>query len=151
MCLQPDLWNRDGHRQTRRVLAEMLHLDSLTRIQGRQKWVKMLTELVIRCGRVRRSQPIVAAQKQFMAPKLEPSIQHRVSLKTLACRQSTVPDGSQTVLNTLDGALAGMCLASTAVQESEPRIREVHGVVRVVRNLAQPWPLAGRGGNPPRQ
>jgi hypothetical protein len=34
-----------------------------------------------------------------------------------------------------------MCLASTAVQESEPRIREVHGIVRVVRNQHNPWPL----------
>jgi uncharacterized protein YqjF (DUF2071 family) len=34
-----------------------------------------------------------------------------------------------------------MCLASTAVQESEPCIREVHGIVRVVRNQHNPWPL----------
>jgi len=72
----------------------MLHLDPLIRIQGRQKWSKILTEFVIRCGRVRRSQPIVAAQEQFIASKLEPSMQHRVSLKMLAGRQSTVPDGS---------------------------------------------------------
>ncbi len=91
------------------------YLDPLTRIQGRQKRFKMLTEFVIRCGRVRRSQPIVAAQEQFIAPKLEPSVQHRVRLKTLACRQSAVPDGSQTVLDTLDGAPAGMRLAPTAI------------------------------------
>jgi hypothetical protein len=64
----------------------MLHLDPLTRIQGRQKRFKMLTELVISCSRVRRSQPIVAVQEQFITPKLKPSMQHRVSLKTLACR-----------------------------------------------------------------
>src|SRR5262245_48611914 len=119
----------------------MLHLDLLSRIQGRQKWIKMLTELVIRCSRVRRSQPIVAAQEQFIAPKLEPSMQHRVCLKTLACRQSTVPDGAQTALDTLDGTPAGMRLTPAAVQESKPRISEVHDIVRVMRNQHDPWPL----------
>jgi hypothetical protein len=34
-----------------------------------------------------------------------------------------------------------MCLAPTAVQESEPRIREVHNIVRIMRNQHNPWPL----------
>ena len=68
-------------------------------------------------------------------------MQRRVCLKTLACRQSAVPDGAQTVRNTLDSAAAGMRLAPTAVQETEPRIREVHDIVRVVRNQHDPWPL----------
>jgi hypothetical protein len=55
------LWNLNDHRQARRVLADMLHLDPLTSIQGRQERFKMLTELVVRCGRVRCVQPIVAA------------------------------------------------------------------------------------------
>src|SRR5207249_6058334 len=99
----------------------------------------MLTEFVVRCGRVRRLQPIVAAQEQFIALKLQPSMQHRVRLKTLACRQSAVPDGSQPVLDTLDGASAGMRLAPATVQESESRISEVHDIVRVVRNQHDPW------------
>src|SRR5262245_14134431 len=68
-------------------------------------------------------------------------MQHRVSLKTLACRQSTVPDGSQTALDTLDGTSAGMRLTTAAVYESEPRISEVHDIVRVMRNQHNPWPL----------
>src|SRR5215472_16731465 len=119
----------------------MLHLDPLTRIQGRQKRFEMLTQLGVRCSCVRRSQPIVAAQQQFIALKLEPSMQHRVSLKTLACRQSTAPDGFQTVFDTLDSAPAGMRLTPAAVQESEPRISEVHAIVRIVRNQHNPWPL----------
>src|SRR5207237_1133105 len=125
----------------RRVLAAMLHLDPLTRIQGRQEWLKMLTELIVRCGCVRRSQPIVAAQEQLITLKLQPSMQPRVSLKTLACRESTVPDGAQTTLDTLESTSAGMRLASTAVEESKPRIREVHDIVRIVRNQHDPWPL----------
>src|SRR5215831_10328974 len=119
----------------------MLHLDPLTRIQKRQKWLKILAELVIRCSRIRCAQPIVAAQEQFIALELQPSVQHRVRLKTLAGCQSTVPDGAQTVFDTLDGTAAGMCLAPTAVQESESRISEVHGIVRIVRNQHDPWPL----------
>src|SRR6266568_233053 len=68
-------------------------------------------------------------------------MQHRVSLKTLACHQSAVPYGAQPVLDTLDGASAGMRLAPAAVQESEPRISEIHDIVRVVRNQHDPWPL----------
>jgi hypothetical protein len=119
----------------------MLHLDPLTRIQGRQKRRKMLTDLGIRCGRIRCLQSIIAAQEQFIASELQPAMQRRVSLKTLACRQSTVPDGSQTVLDTLDSTPAGMRLAPAAVQESEPRISEIHNIVRVVRNQYYPWPL----------
>jgi hypothetical protein len=68
-------------------------------------------------------------------------MQRRVRLKTLACRQSAVPDGPQTVLDTLDGTPAGMRLASAAVQQSEPLIREVHDIVCVVRNQHHAWPL----------
>jgi hypothetical protein len=35
------------------MVAEMLHLDPLARIQGRQKRFQMLTEFVVCCGRVR--------------------------------------------------------------------------------------------------
>jgi hypothetical protein len=119
----------------------MRYRDPLPRIQSRQKRFKILIKLVICCSRVRRSQPVVATQKQFIASKLEPSVQYRVRLKTLACRQSAVPDGSQTVLDTLDGAPAGMRLAPTAIQEPEPRISKVHDIVRIMRDQHDPWSL----------
>jgi hypothetical protein len=59
----------------------------------------------------------------------------------LACRQSAVPDGAQTVLDALNGTPAGVRLAPAAVQEPEPIIREVHDIMRVVRNQYYPWSL----------
>ena len=68
-------------------------------------------------------------------------MQCRMRFELLACRQSAVPDGAQTVLDTLNGAPAGMRLAPATVQEPEPLIREVHDIMRVVRNQHHPWPL----------
>jgi hypothetical protein len=119
----------------------MLHLDPLARIQCGQERFKILAELVVRCWGVGGLQPVVAAQEQFITTKLEPSMQHRVRFETLACGQSTVPDGAEPVCHTLDGAPAGMGLTPAAVQESKPPLGQVHGIVRVVGHQHDPWPL----------
>ena len=72
------LHNLDTDCQARRVLAIVLHLDLLASVQSCQERLKVLAECAISGGRVRPLQPVIAAQEQFIATKLQASGQRRV-------------------------------------------------------------------------
>src|SRR5215471_2891036 len=135
------LCHLDTDCQARGALAVVLHLDLLASVQGCQEWLKMLAEFAICGGGVWPVQPVVAAQEQFIATELQASGQCRVRCETLAGVQSTIPDGAQAVRDTVDVAEARLGLTPTTVEESEPPIRQVHSVVRVVANQDDPWPI----------
>src|SRR5215831_11487972 len=135
------LCHLDTDCQARGTLAVVLHLDLLASVQGCQEWLKMLAEFAIGGGGVWPMQPVVAAQEQFIATKLQTSGQCRVRYETLAGGQSTTPDGAQAVPDTVDVAEARLSLTSATIQESEPPICQVHSVVRVVANQDDPWPI----------
>src|SRR5262249_50740811 len=109
------LFHLDNDCHARGALAAVLDLALLGSGQGGQGRLKMLAAVGVRGGRVWPVQSVVAAQEQFIATKLQASGQCRVRCETLAGGQSTMPDGAQAVLDTLDVAEAGLGLTPTTV------------------------------------